>query len=206
MFYLIGGAPRSGKTTIAKELSKKLSIPWISTDTLESVIMSYADSAKFDMLFPKNVMRRLTNQTNDEMYTTYTPEQIVDAYIAQGNSSREGIEVFIECESSYKHDYILEGYHILPELVSKLEKKFDIKAVFVGREDEGETLESITVYSQENDWVTKKTKDAKTYPFIAKMLTIFSSQIRKLAEEKGYKYFGMDKNFKDKLQEIVNSF
>ncbi len=206
MFYLIGGSPRSGKTTIAKNLSKKLGIPWISTDTLESVVMGYVTDDEFDRLFPKTVLRRLTNQTNDEMYTTYTSEQIVDAYIEQGNSLAPGIEMFIECEASYNHDYILEGYHILPDLVSKLENKFNIKAVFVGREDEVETLESITNHSQENDWVIKKTKDAKTYPLIAKTLTVFGSRIKKEAEEKGFKYFGMDKNFEETLQDVTEGF
>ncbi len=136
MFYLIGGSPRSGKTTIAKELSKKLNIPWISTDTLESVVMGYVSDDKLDTLFPKRVMRKLTNNSNDEMYTRFSSEQIADAYIEQSKSLANGIEMFIECESSYENDYILEGYHILPELVSRLKTKFDVKAIFVGREDE----------------------------------------------------------------------
>lgn len=206
MFYLIGGSPRSGKTTIVKSLSKKLGIPWISTDTLELVVMKYVTDDELKKLFPKTVIRRLTNQTNDEMYTTYTSEEIVGVYIEQGNSLAQGIEMFIECEATYNHDYILEGYHILPELVSRLENKFNIKAVFVGREDIVETLQSITNHSQENDWVIKKTKDAKTYPLIAKMLTVFSSRIKKEAEEKGFKYFSMDSNFKETSEIIVENF
>ncbi len=38
MIYLIGGPPRCGKTTLAKEMSKKLEIPWISSDALEVVV------------------------------------------------------------------------------------------------------------------------------------------------------------------------
>ena len=206
MFYLIGGSPRSGKTTIAKELSRKLNIPWISTDTLESVVIKYTDDNILPALFPKSVMRRSTNQSNDEMYTKYTSEQIVNAYIDQGNSLAKGIEMFIECEASYDNDYILEGYHILPELVLKLEKKFPVKTVFVGREDEMQTLEDITKNPQVNDWVITKTKNIQTYSLIAKMLKVFSLRLKKEAEENKGEYFSMDNNFKETLQKIVEKF
>jgi len=203
MIYLIGGAPRCGKTTIAKELSKKFEIPWISTDTLESVVMKYVDENKFDDHFPKNVMRRLTNNSNDEMYAKHMPEQIVDAYFKQGKSLAEGIEAFITSEASYNHSYILEGHHIHPELVSRLEKKFPLKSVFVGREDTAKTLEDIIKNPQENDWVVTKTKDNETYPLIAKMITTFSFEIKKEAEKTGYPYFSMNNNFKETVQSIV---
>ena len=206
MFYLIGGTPRSGKTTIAKKLSEKLGIPWISTDTLEGVITGYVDVNKFDSYFPKNVIRKLTNGSNDEMYTKYTSEQIVDAYIEQGKSLAQGIEIFIASEASYNHSYILEGHHIHPELASRLEKNFDLKAIFVGREDTTQTVEAITKNPQENDWVLTKTKNPQTYPLIAKMLAVFSTQIKREAEENRYLYFSMDNNFKENVQGIVDEF
>ncbi len=200
----IGGTPRSGKTTIAKELSKKLGIPWISTDTLESVVMEYVEDNKFDSYFPKNVLRRLTNNSNDEMCAKYTSEQIVDAYFEQGKSLTQGIEVFITSEASYRHSYILEGHHIHPELVLKLEKNFGLKVIFVGREDIVQTLEAITKNPQKNDWVITKTKDTNTYPLIAKMLTAFSTRIRGEAGENKYPYFSMDGNFEETVQGIVD--
>lgn len=203
MFYLIGGTPRSGKTTIAKELSKKLGIPWISTDTLESIVMKYVEESKLDIYFPKSVLRRITHNSNDEMYTKYTPEQIVDAYFEQGKSLALGIESFITDEALYHHNYILEGHHIHPELVSRLEKNFDLKAIFVGREDVAQTLEAITQNPQENDWVITKTSNTETYPLIAKMLTTFSARIKKETEENNYPYFSMDHNFKETVRSIV---
>ena len=41
MIYLIGGSPRSGKTTLSKKLAKELDIPYISTDYLRLVAMEY---------------------------------------------------------------------------------------------------------------------------------------------------------------------
>ena len=67
MFYLIGGAPRTGKTTLAKQLSKKLVLPWISTDTLESVVLKYFSDEELPLKFPKSVIRRETKQSNAVM-------------------------------------------------------------------------------------------------------------------------------------------
>ena len=38
MIYLIGGAPRAGKTILGQQLSAKLRIGWISTDLLQHVL------------------------------------------------------------------------------------------------------------------------------------------------------------------------
>lgn len=205
MFYLIGGAPRSGKTTIAKELSNKLSIPWISTDTLESVVVKYINSDNIEKLFPKSVLRKLTNNSNDEMYIKYTSNEIVDAYIEQGKSMAQAIETFIACEALYNHDYILEGHHISPDLVLILKDKFPIKAVFVGREDIEETLKAITINPHENDWVTSKTKNTETYTLIANMLTEFSLRVKKSAEENNLQYVSVATNFKDVVEQIVGN-
>ncbi|MFA6503887.1 MAG: AAA family ATPase [Patescibacteria group bacterium] len=52
MIYLIGGPPRSGKTTLAKFASKKLGIPWISCDTLEVIAGAYMGKQKWNKTHP----------------------------------------------------------------------------------------------------------------------------------------------------------
>lgn len=203
MFYLIGGAPRCGKTTVAKELSQKLGIPWISTDTLESTIMEYVDDSKFESYFPKSTLRKLTNNSNDEMYTKYTAEEIVDTYISQGASLAKGIKMFVASEAAYNHDYILEGHHIHPRLISELENQFEIKAIFLGRDDTSKTLAAITQNPKANDWVTTKTKDPQTYQPIAEMLTTFSTRIKSEASENNQLYLSMDDDFSETIQLIV---
>lgn len=41
MKYLIGGPPRCGKTTLAKELSSRLGVSWISTDMIDNMLKPY---------------------------------------------------------------------------------------------------------------------------------------------------------------------
>lgn len=38
MIYLIGGAPRSGKTVLGQQLAAKISASWISTDALHQLL------------------------------------------------------------------------------------------------------------------------------------------------------------------------
>lgn len=97
MIYLIGGPPRCGKTTVAKLLSKKLDIPWISTHTLESIVsvtlkQAYgAEDKGITEAFPKDEIRKATEHSNDRMYTEYTPEEIAQAYIKQAGATSEAI-------------------------------------------------------------------------------------------------------------------
>ena len=45
MIYLIGGAPRSGKTILSKRIAQKNGIPWISTDTIRSIVLACTPKA-----------------------------------------------------------------------------------------------------------------------------------------------------------------
>ena len=48
---LIGGMPTGGKTTIAKNLSKQLNLPWISTDQVGQIMREVATREKHPKLF-----------------------------------------------------------------------------------------------------------------------------------------------------------
>jgi 2-phosphoglycerate kinase len=203
MFYLIGGAPRNGKTIVAKQLSKELGIPWISTDTLESVVAEYIPEDKFYDFFPKNKLRKETNNSNDEMYSKYTSQEIANSYINQGKSLTQAIGAFIQSESHYDHSYILEGHHLQPSLVAELETKFKIKSIFIGREDVNEINGAISQSQQKNDWVIVKTKDKSTFPKIATMLSEFSTFVRNEAKKYGYEYVSMEGDFNQMVEEVV---
>lgn len=203
MFYLIGGAPRSGKTTLAKQLSKKLELPWISTDTLESVVAQYVPEKELPILFPKSVIRKETAQSNDEMYKQYSAQEIVDAYIEQSKALIDAIKIFLESESKYNHSYILEGYHITPTLVNKLQQKISIQAVFIGREDVTDTLKSIKQSTDSSDWVIEKTKSEDTFHKIAEMIVLFSTTLKTNAKKYKQEYYSVDGDFEANLKEIL---
>lgn len=203
MFYLIGGAPRAGKTTVAKQLSSDLGVPWISTDTLETIVSKYVSEDTFAQLFPKTVVRRETKQSNDLMYTEHSAQEIKDLYIKQAETLWHALKTFIECESRCGHDYILEGYHIPPELIIQLQDQYPMQSIFLGREDAIATLDAITKGSATDDWVINKTVDNNTFPKIAEMLALFGREVRTEAEKRGLRYLDMGTDLEVATREAV---
>lgn len=197
MIYLIGGAPRSGKTTLAKKLSDKLHIPWISIDTLETVISKYVSKKDYTSSFPKNILREQTKQSNDLMYSQYTDKEITRAYIRQARTSWPAIEAFVASEIRNNNNFILEGHQLHPKIVSTLLKKYKnkIRAVFLGRGEAKIIISSATSFSTKNDWFTKKTKNKDIYPYIAQMIITYSNFFQSEAKKYKQKYFNVDKGF-----------
>lgn len=204
MFYFIGGTPRAGKTILSKRISKELGIPWISVDTLESVIMEYSSEEDFAQRFPKTAMRRQTNRSNDELYARYSVSDIVDAYQHQAKASWPAIRTFVECEKQYGHDYIFEGHQIHPAFLNTL-KDFEFKAVFLGRGDVDATIAAASAFPGENDWFTQKTADKQIYQKISEMIVEYSSCFKRDSEKYGYTYLCVDDNF-DATQEEALSY
>jgi 2-phosphoglycerate kinase len=185
MIYLIGGPPRSGKTILSKKISKRLGIPCISCDTLETIVRAHIPKNQWKQKFPKNEIRKMTKQNNDIMYSSYTAGQIMRSYAKQARTSWRTIELFIECELKEGNDYILEGHQIHPVLVSRLKKKYGkgIHEVFLVRTDPVILIKDALKNKAPNDWFIKKTKQEKTYTKIASMLCLYGVYLKKEAEK-----------------------
>lgn len=207
MIYLIGGPPKCGKTTLSKVLSISLNIPWISTDTLGSIGQAYTKQfspRKFKELYPHTTKK---SPVADITYTERTPGQIAKDYIAQANSTAEAIDIFCICEITNMHSCILEGYHITPELVASLNKKYgeeNFKAVFLTKKDQEKFIEDIPKSTTPNDWILNRTKNPKTYKKIAEMISIYSEYFENECDKLNMKIFNMDQDFDSKIKEIVN--
>lgn len=206
MIYLIGGPPKCGKTTLAKQLSKKLNIPFISTDSLELIGMEYTwlhAPKKFDGNYPHTASK---GKTNDETYTKNTPKQIAKNYIQQAKSTHLAIDTFSICEITDQNDYIIEGYHLTPQFAAKLSKKYgqdNFKIIFLLKTDQSAFLENIQKSSTPNDWIIAKTKSPETFPKIAEMITTMAQTYKKQAIKYNLEYFEMDSDFNQKIDQII---
>jgi len=198
MIYLIGGSPRCGKTTLAQFLSRQLSIPWLATDTIESIVSECISSSDFNKTFPKSVMRRQTKKSNDVMYTEFTPKQIARAYIKQSRAVWKAISMLVSCELYEGRSFILEGYHIHPKLVSILKKKYgskNIKAIFLTKTNIENIIAGSINHSSKTDWFVQKTKDYNTYMKIAEMVAELGLFFQDQAKKYNFKVLKMDNNF-----------
>ncbi len=166
MIYLIGGPPKCGKTTLAKKLSKHLGIQWVASDTLQVVAMDYVwkyAPKKFDELYPHSAMK---GETNDQTYALISPKQIAKNYIKQAKASYAAIDMFSICEIKDGNDYVIEGYHVTPQLAARLIKKYGRKhfrVLFLVKSDVEKFVRDVRESSTPNDWILAKTKEKETF-------------------------------------------
>ena len=109
MIYLIGGAPRVGKTILGQQISAKLRIGWVSTDLLLTLL-------------------RLKNDEG--------VKQEWDAHSAAIIANAEWffpyLERFVWGVTSLAEHYVIEGVDFLPTQVAQLASQYQIRAMFLG--------------------------------------------------------------------------
>ncbi len=108
---LIGGAPATGKSRLAQDLSKKLGIPWISTDTIREFMKAVVDTKRHEKLF------RFENTTAKKT-KLYTPTERVDNQNQESEEVWNGVLAFIKSNYVWE-EYIIEGVAITPAHVKK---------------------------------------------------------------------------------------
>ncbi len=193
--YLIGGPPKCGKTTLAKTLSRTLNIPWMSSDTLENLACAYSPKEKHEELFPHSYLR---GDSNDEFYAYHTAEAIVQGYVEQSKATYKAIHMMAETYLTDEDDFIIEGYQVTPEIVSRIFEEFgneNIKAVFLLKKDVEKMLTDFHKSTTPNDWILRKTKNEDTFRKIAEMIAVYSVHTEKEAGKYDFPLFEMDGDF-----------
>lgn len=109
MIYLVGEAPRSGKSILTQRIAAKLNIGWISTDLL------------YELLRVKNVQGAKTEWNA-------SPEAIE----ANAEWFYPCLGRFVGGVSSLAENYVIEGVDFLPENIAQLSTLYWIRAVFLG--------------------------------------------------------------------------
>src|SRR5215831_18634126 len=109
MIYLIGGAPRAGKSILGQRLCTILNVGWVSTDLL------------MDLL-------RVQNAAGIKMKWDAAPEAIT----ANAEWFFPYLERFMWGVSSLADNYAIEGVDFLPAQVAQLSNQYPIRAVFLG--------------------------------------------------------------------------
>lgn len=202
--YLIWWPPKCGKTTLSKKLAQELSIPFISADTLQSVIYPYIDASHRKKLFPNQQLR---GETNDEKYEQYSSEEIIEAYIKQGKTSYKAISMMAEVSLIEEQDYIIEWYQVTPDIVSQIIKKFGkehIYAIFLFKTDVEKFIYNIHKSTTPNDWIIRRTEKESTYTKIAEMICKYSHYFKSESEKYGLKAIKMDQEFENQLKKAIS--
>lgn len=181
---LIGGVPTAGKSTIAKVLSKRLDLPWISTDQIRDVMRAVVNREEHPDLFVPE------GYDATRYLTEFSAEEIAEDEHAENVATWKGVKAFIREEYTWQSGFIVEGVAILPKQVSEeLGDMDNVKAIFVIDEDADRIRDVVfnrglwndartypdDVKENEVAWVLEYTKrlkaDAKAYGFPCVSLT-----------------------------------
>lgn len=112
---LIGGAPTTGKSTLAWSLSQTLGLPFFPTDKIRSIMRTVADKNRYPALF------NASGYDAERFLTELTTEQIVQMEFDQGEETWLGVKALIDgyCYYDTEKGCIIEGVGILPKMVAQ---------------------------------------------------------------------------------------
>lgn len=199
MIYLIGGAPRTGKSNISNLLMRELSVPWLSTDVLRTVIHDVTPPEEQAAKFPYGGI------TSADQLTEMQVKQMVDWQITETNSLQTCIDSLIRHQIGVRDSQTLEGVHILPRHVRALVDdptcRDQIRVVFIVSEDESTQLEAMRKNNSHFDWLTGASD--KAYASVAAFVVAYGKWIRGECEKYGISYVVRKGEFDSENNEIL---
>ena len=176
MLYIISGASRSGKTILAKRLSKQKGISYLSLDWL---MMGFTNGIPeygiHDKLFPDEIAERMWSF----------------------------LKAMIESMIHVQTDCVIEGEAVLPELITELMQKYpnDLSICFLGFIDVDvlKKTKEIKAHSlRENDWLTNES-DEYIMDHVKNMI-VHSLRIKRSCDKYNFRYVDTSANFPKSLQ------
>jgi len=174
MLYLVGGAPRAGKSILGQWISAKLKIGWISTDLLVELL-------------------RVKNDEGVKVEWNPAPESIT----ATAEWFFPYLERFVWGVSSLADNYLIEGVGFLPAQVGQLATKYQIRSVFLGCSRM--TLEEFDEFPGRSRGYASLPEEMRRQ--FAQDVPLWSEFIKQEAERFGYPYVDMIDDFPSRLSE-----
>ncbi len=187
---LIGGAPTTGKSTMARRLAKHLNLPWISTDQIRDIMRAVANREDYPKLFTP------VGYDAEKFLNEFSAQEISRMEFEQGETAWIGVRKFIEDDFTWAEGFVMEGLNILPHLIAEnLKLTTDkIKAVFL-IDDDADRIRDVVFKRGLFD-------DAENYPDYVKekeveWVQLFSNKIKEEAKKYNFPVVEIDKKHED---------
>lgn len=174
MIYLIGGAPRSGKSVLGQQFAAKQGISWISTDLLVEILKA------------KNVTGGPTKWDASPAAITATAAWFYPC-----------LERFVWGAGSLADDYVIDGVNFLPAQIAQLATEHEVRAIFLGCAQM--TLERFDRFPGRSHGYARL-PEATRRQFVADVPR-WSEFVQQEAERFGYPYIDTSEDFTHRLQE-----
>lgn len=188
MIYLIGGAPRVGKSTIARHFAESTLARIVSTDDLENPddpwpsVIFHSDPQK-NILTPKE---RIESVRNEARRIVSNIGDIVDKTIHEHQAM------------------VIEGVHLFPAYVDNFTRKFGndtIKAVFIGSTDVEQILAGLARNTSPDNW--SEDFDQAVLRQIAVFAKAFSDYLHDESKKYGLIYIERSNDFQKDIRDVM---
>lgn len=176
VIYLLGGAPRCGKSILGQQLAATRNIGWISTDLL------------VELLKVKEVAGAPTQWDASPAAIQATAEWFYPC-----------LERFVWGVSSMAEEYVIEGVSFLPAQVSQLSTQYQVQALFLGCSKM--TPARFDQYPGRSRGYADLPEEMRQR--FAQDVPQWSDYIRQEAERFGSPYLDMSDDFPARLQEAI---
>lgn len=174
MIYLVGGAPRAGKSILGQQVAANLRIGWISTDLLMELL-------------------RVKNNEGSKVNWNATPETIT----AKAEWFFPYLERFVWGVTTQAEHYLIEGVDFLPAQVRRLSDQYPIRAVFLGCSTM--TLEHLDEFPGRSPGYSHLPEETRRQ--ISDDVPLWSEFIRQECEHFEYSYVDTANNFPERLSQ-----
>ena len=200
MIYLIGGAPRTGKSIIAKRLMQELSIPWVSTDVFRTVANSLLSPEEQKIRFPYGGF------TSADQLSDMDLTQMISWQITEGESLQTFIQSFIGHQIGVMDSHIIEGVHLLPQtsrlLIDEPTFKDQIKTLHIVSTDIDMQLAAMRKNTSHFDWLSGASD--KTFEAVAHFVVGYGKWIKDECEKHQLPYIERKGQFEEENAQILS--
>jgi hypothetical protein len=199
MIYLIGGAPRLGKSTFAKALQADRSLLSISTDAIRAMVFQMTDPGLRAELLPCCVPRsKIGEQFKD------TTQDWVKRQTKEAQTLHAAVFALIDYHIRTDGDLVLEGVHILPTLVQSLMESnpMKVKAIFITDCDEGNVLLNLSCHTSSFNWLAGL--DKQILKAVAKCVVEYSNVLERQAQILQLTTFRRTQDFVKDTERVLN--
>ncbi len=200
MIYLISGSPRAGKSTLSRNLAKKLNIGYLSTDNIRPILWALYKGKEKNAKFPFEKMFQVDKM--DEFYNKYSPAEIFKADIVEAKTIWIGASELIDYLLLCNMDYILEGVHLLPRYLKKYKDNKNVKIIYLVKCIGEEIYDGLLKNKggKHNDWLADNIKSDEVLRTAAESLAVYGKYFVKECAMFGLECVNTEEDFVQELK------
>lgn len=179
-----------------------MGVPYIATDHLRLVVMSYFKGEDREIAFPFETM--FNKAGFDEFFRNCSGQEMLQADLIEARVLWSGIQAFIDHMIMSNTDYIFEGTHLLPSLVKYYEENKNVKVVYLFKKDTLKIFDGLKENKNNNDWIASNVTSEKILLNAADSLSEYGKYFYEEAVSHNFKYVNTEDNFSECIEKAIN--